>query len=67
MKKFLIMFIIILFVTYPNVIFAGGSDSDSTSSPSQDYGCLYQGTNDDGSKFKVFVRIYDSDAVYIQP
>ena len=33
----------------------------------QDFGCMYEGKNDDGSKFKVFVRIYDSDSVYIQP
>lgn len=56
MKKWMLaIFTIILSLCFINKVSA------------QDLGCMYEGTNDDGSKFKVFVRVYDSDLVYIQP
>lgn len=56
MKKWMfIFFTVILCLSFANKVEA------------QDLGCMYEGNNDDGSKFKVFVRFYDSDAVYIQP
>ena len=56
MKKFLIIFITILFVICPTVVFAGGNDSDSTGAPLRQQSCLYEGLNDDGSKFRVLFR-----------
>ena len=56
MKKWLvIIFTIVLFFCLAEKVYG------------QDLGCMYEGKNDDGSKFKVFVRVYDSNYIYIQP